>query len=137
MAGVMTNLRPLSRQRGFGFWGTAINVLILAGVLVLMLRVAPNYLTYMTVKDIVHRAASEYDRNTQTIEDLRTHIRKLLHTSQVYAIGINDIKIYRERGTVMINANYEARFPLFWIVDGVMTFDDLVVEASGRTGDGA
>jgi hypothetical protein len=48
---------------------------------------------------------------------------------------LGDIDIYRERGVIVIDANYEKRFPLFWILDGVMKFEDLVVETvpTGRT----
>jgi hypothetical protein len=31
---------------------------------------------------------------------------------------------------IVIDARYEKRFPLFWILDGVMNFDDLVVETT-------
>ena len=49
--------------------------------------------------------------------------------------SIDQIEVYRERGVVVIDANYEKRFPLFWILDGVMRFDDLVVETrpTGQT----
>lgn len=126
----MASQRP-SRQRGFGFWGLAFNVLILGGFLVLVLRIAPAYLEYMTIRDIVQRAASDYDPSTETLQDIRTHIRKLLNTSQVYDIKAEDIEIFREKGRVVIDASYEIRFPLVWIIDGVMVFDDLVVEAGG------
>jgi len=32
----------------------------------------------------------------------------------------------------VIDATYEVRFPLVWIIDGVMVFDDLRVEVNGR-----
>ncbi len=124
----VSNMR---RQRGFTFWGVAFNALVLGGFLVLVLRIAPSYMTYMTVKDIVERAAAEYDPKTETLQDIRTHLRKLLNTSQIYDINVDEIEIYRDRGKVIIDATYEMRFPLVWIVDGVMVFDDLVVEAAG------
>ena len=43
-------------------------------------------------------------------------------------MNIEDIEISRERGRLVIDATYERRFPLIWIIDGVMRFDDLVVE---------
>ena len=121
----------MRRQSGFTFWGVAFNALVLGGFLVLVLRIAPSYLTYMTVKDIVERAAAEFDPKTETLQDIRMHLRKLLNTSQIYDIKVDDIEIYRDRGKVIIDATYEMRFPLVWIVDGVMVFDDLVVEAAG------
>lgn len=132
MKGTDMRTQRLSTQRGYSFWSVAFNVLVLGGALVLILRIAPAYLEYMTIKDIVTRAAEEYDPQNETLQDIRTHLRKLLNTSQVYDIKAEDIEIFREKGKVVIDATYEVRFPLVWIVDGVMRFDDLVVEVSGN-----
>ena len=121
-----------SRQRGFSFWGIALNVLIFGAFLVTVLRVAPLYVEYLTVKDVIARAGAEYDPSKQGLGDIRTHIRKLLNTSQIYVITADDIEIVREKGKVVIDANYEVRFPLVWIIDGVMKFEDLRVEVDGR-----
>ena len=121
-----------SRQRGFSFWGIALNVLIFGAFLVAVLRVAPLYVEYLTVKDVSARAGAEYDPSKQGLGDIRTHIRKLLNTSQIYVITADDVEIIREKGKVVIDANYEVRFPLVWIIDGVMKFEDLRVEVDGR-----
>lgn len=121
-----------SRQRGFSFWGIALNVLIFGAFLVVVLRVAPLYVEYLTVKDVIARAGAEYDPSKQGLGDIRTHIRKLLNTSQIYVITADDVEIIREKGKVVIDANYEVRFPLVWIIDGVMKFEDLRVEVDGR-----
>ena len=114
------------------FWGIALNIFIFGSFLVLALRVAPFYMTYLTVKDIVERAAEEYDPKSQSLADVRTRIRKLLNTSQVYDIAAEDIEVFRDNGKVIINATYEVRFPLVWIIDGVMVFDDLLIEMPGH-----
>ena len=120
-------------QRGVGFWGFAVNVLLLGIFLVLILRIAPAYMEYLTIKDIIERAAQEYDPQKNTVQDVRVRVRKLLNSSQVYDVKVEDIEIFRERGRIVIDATYERRFPLVWIIDGVMKFDDLVVEtASSR-----
>ena len=116
------------RQAGMGLWGFSFNVLLLGTFLVLILRVAPSYFTYLTVKDVIERAAGEYDPQRDTVYDVRVRLNKLLTTSQVYDVNIEDIEISRERGRLVIDATYERRFPLIWIIDGVMRFDDLVVE---------
>jgi hypothetical protein len=86
----------------------------------------------LTVKDIVERTVEEFDPTTQSATEIRTRIRKLLQTSQVDVIDAGDIKIYQERRNIVIDANYEVRFPLFWIVDGVMDFDDLIYKVDGN-----
>lgn len=122
----------LSRQQGMSLWSVALNIFILGSFLVLALRVAPSYMTYLTVKDIVERAAEQYDPKSQSLADIRTRIRKLLNTSQVYDIKAEDIDVFRDNGKVIIDATYEVRFPLVWIIDGVMVFDDLLIEMPGH-----
>ena len=128
----MERLSSRSRQRGFSFWGIALNVLIFGAFLVVVLRVTSLYVEYLTVTDVIARAGAEYDPSKQGLGDIRTHIRKLLNTSQIYVITADDVEIIREKGKVVIDANYEVRFPLVWIIDGVMKFEDLRVEVDGR-----
>ena len=129
-AQVETTRRSL--QRGMTLWGITFNALLLGAVLVMLLRVLPPYMTYLSVKDIVERAGAEFDPAADTLQDIRVRIRKLLNTSQVYDIKAEDIEVYRDKGMVVIDATYEVRFPLIWIVDGVMVFDQLIVKVPGR-----
>jgi hypothetical protein len=119
-------------QGGITFWTLRVYLLVFGGALILSLRIAPSYLEYLTVKDIVERAVDDFDPQTQSSTEIRTRIRKLLHTSQVDVIDANDIEFYRERRKIVIDANYEVRFPLFWIVDGVMNFEDLIFKVDGN-----
>jgi hypothetical protein len=121
--------------RGFSLWTLSLNLLLMGAGLVLLLRILPGYFEYMAVKDLITRAAASHDPRNETIPDLRTRLSKLLTTNQIYDKTIDDIRIYRERGVIVIDASYEKRFPLVWILDGVMKFDDLIVETSptGRT----
>ena len=125
-------LTTRTRQGGLTAWGFLLYVLVFGGALVIVLRIAPSYLEYLTVKDIVERSVDEFDPQTQSTAEVRTRIRKLLQTSQVYVIDAGDIEIYRERNKIVIDANYEVRFPLFWIVDGVMNFEDLIFKVDGN-----
>ena len=129
--------QPMRRAgvQGFNIWAVSINLLLLGALLVMALRVVPSYMEYLTIKDLITRAADEYDPRSETVTDLRVRLTKLLNTNQIYDTSIDDIEVYRERGAIVIDANYEKRFPLFWILDGVMKFEDLIVETAptGRT----
>ena len=127
---------PLSRRqmRGFSIWSLSLS-LLLGGLLMLALRIMPIYAEYLTVRDVIVRAAAQHDSETQPLADLRVRIAKLLKANQVDDTSIDEIEIYRDRGFIVVDANYEKRFPLFWILDGVMKFDDLVIKnkSKGRT----
>ena len=128
--------KPLSRRqmRGFSIWFLSLN-LLLGGLLMLALRIMPIYAEYLTVRDVIVRAAAQHDSETQPLADLRVRIVKLLKANQVDDTSIDEIEIYRDRGFIVVDANYGKRFPLFWILDGVMKFDDLVIKtkSKGRT----
>ena len=129
--------QPIRRSgvQGFSLWALSINLLLLGALLVMALRVVPSYMEYLTIKDLITRGAAEYDPRSETVTDLRVRLAKLLNTNQIYDTSTNDTKVYRERGAIVIDANYEKRFPLFWILDGVIKFEDLIVETAptGRT----
>ena len=127
-------MRHASAQ-GFNLWAVSINLLLLGALLVMALRIVPSYMEYLTIKDLITRAAAEHDSRSETVTDLRVRLAKLLNTNHIYDTSIVDIEVYRERGAIVIDANYEKRFPLFWILDGVMRFEDLIVETAptGRT----
>ena len=129
--------QPMRRAgvQGFNVWAVSLNLLLLGALLVMALRVVPSYMEYLTIKDLITRAADEYDPRSETVTDLRVRLAKLLNTNQIYDTSIDDIEVYRERGAIVIDANYEKRFPLFWILDGVIKFEDLIVETAptGRT----
>ena len=129
--------QPMRRAgvQGFNVWAVSINLLLLGALLVMALRVVPSYMEYLTIKDLITRAADEHDPRSETVTDLRVRLAKLLNTNQIYDTSIDDIEVYRERGAIVIDANYEKRFRLFWILDGVMKFEDLIVETAptGRT----
>ena len=120
---------------GFSLWAVSINLLLLGALLVMALRVAPSYIEYLTTKDLITRAADEYEPRGESVTDLKVRLAKLLNTNQIHNTSIDDIEVYRERGAIVIDANYEKRFPAFWILDGVIKFEDLIVETAptGRT----
>ena len=128
--------KPLSRRqmRGFSICSLSLS-LLLGGLLLMALRIVPIFAEYLTVRDVIVRAAAQHESETQPLADLSVRIAKLLKANQVDDTSIDEIEIYRDRGFIVVDASYEKRFPLFWILDGVMKFDDLVIKtkSKGRT----
>ncbi len=125
-----SQVSPKRRNAGFNLWAITTDLAFLGLLLIAVLRVAPDYFEYLTVKDIVTRAVIEQPVSGETVPQLRSRLATLLETNQVRGIEIDDITIYSERGVIVVDARYETLFPLFWILDGVMQFDDLVIEAT-------
>ena len=124
--------QPMRRAgvQGLNVRAVSLNLLLLVALLVIALRAVPSYMKCCTIKDLITRAAEEYDLRSETVTDLRVRLAKLLNTNHIYDTSIDDIEVYRERGAIVIDANYEKRFPLFWILDGVMKFEALIVETA-------
>ena len=127
---ITTPVRERRSVQGFTIWSASLNLLLFGALLVIALRVVPGYVEYLTFKDVITRAAQEHDPRSETVTDLKMRIAKLLNTNQIYDVSADNIKVYRERGVIVIDARYEKRFPFFWILDGVMKFDDLLVETA-------
>lgn len=125
-----SQISPKRRDAGFGLWAMTTNLVFLGLLLIAVLRVAPGYFEYLTVKDILTRAVVEQPVSGETAAQLRNRLAALLVTNQVRGVEIDDIAIYPERGVIVVDARYETRFPLFWVLDGVMQFDDLVIETT-------
>ena len=108
------HFKPLSRRQmlGFSIWSLSLS-LLLGSLLMVALRIVPIYAEYLTVRDVIVRAAAQHDSETQPLADLRVRIATLLNASQVDGTSIDEIEIYRDRGFIVVNANYEKRFPLF------------------------
>ena len=132
---VVTRPMKHARVHGFSVWAVSLNLLLVGALLVMALPVVPSYMKYLTGKDLITHAADEYDPRSESIADLKVRLAELLNTNQIYDTGIDDIEGYLERGANVIDANHEKRFPVFRILDGVMKFEDLIVEtaSTGRT----
>ena len=129
--------QPMRRSgvQGFSLWALSINLLLLGALLVMALRVVPSYMEYLTIKNLITRAAGEYDPRSETVTDLRVRLAKLLNTNQIYDTSTDDIEVYGERDAIVIDANYDKRLTLFWILGGVLKFEDLIFQTAptGRT----
>jgi len=88
-------------------------------------RMVPPYMEYLTVKQIVSKAASEKAAEDVTIPDIRRRIDNLFNTNQIYALQPRDVKVYRKDGKTYIDASYEVRTPVMGRIDAIMSFDDL------------
>ena len=125
-----SQVSPKRRHAGFGLWAITTNLVFLGLLLIAALRMAPTYFECLAVKDILLRAVVEQPVSGETVPQLRNRLSALLVTNQVRAVEIDDIAIYSERGVIVVDARYEVRFPLVWILDGVMQFDDLVIQTT-------
>ena len=117
------------KQRGISILGFLMIAIMVGFFVMAGLRIAPGYFEYLTVRDIVKRVATEFDRDIDNISDIRRSLADYLNTNQVKSISYKEIIIERRDGEIVIDASYEDRQPLFWRIDAVVKYDDLLFVA--------
>lgn len=111
-------------QRGMGFGGWLIIILLFGGVLTVGLKLFPLYLDHSTISDVMHGIANEpamSGRGDKAIEDMMI---KRLKINNVRDFPVRDeLKIKRDRSGVTLSIDYEKRIPLIGNVDLVASFE--------------
>lgn len=122
-------MRLHHKQSGMSLIGMLCIAAMLGFFAMCIIKMAPKYFEYLSVKEIVSKVAEESDpTQRQTIGDIRRRIATLLNTNQVYDIKTGDVEIFRKEGKTYIDAGYEARVHLMWRIDALLVFDDLKYE---------
>jgi tRNA threonylcarbamoyladenosine modification (KEOPS) complex Pcc1 subunit len=128
-------MKTLRKQRGIGMLGL-ITIGIMVGFFAMSaIRIAPGYLEYRMVRDVVSKIAEDFDQEEDTIADIRRALSTELNTNQIKSIKYSEVDIARKDGRIVINANYEDRIPLVWRIDAVVKYDDLEFIAGERYSD--
>ena len=125
-------MKMRQQQAGMSIPGMLIIAIMVGFFAMCGLKMAPGYFEYLSVKEIVTKTASQFNREEDTIADIRRKLANLLNTNQVYGIKPKEIEVFRKDGKTYIDANYEMRVNIVGRIDAVMRFDDLEVEAGRR-----
>jgi hypothetical protein len=93
-----------------------------------IIRMAPPYFEYLSVKDIISKLAVETDPEDANNAAIRRKIANVFNSNQIYKLSPKDVEVYRAKGKTYIDANYEVRLPILGRIDAVLNFDDLLYE---------
>lgn len=118
-----------SQQRGMSVPGILAVVAMIGFFVMCAIRLVPHYIEYLSVREIVSGIASEYNREVDSISDIRRRLESTFNTNQIYDLKARDIEVFHKDGHTYIDARYEARVPIIGPIDAVIKFDDLEMEA--------
>jgi hypothetical protein len=121
-------MKTLSYQRGMSIPGMMLIAAMVGFFVMCTIRLAPRYLEYLSIREIVETIASEYNPEEEDIPDIRRRIDSMFNTNQIYDLQPKDVEVFHKDGRTYIDANYESRVPIMGNIDAVMTFDDLQIE---------
>ncbi len=116
----------IKRQQGVSVLGVLIILALLSFFLTVSIRLLPSWFEGRAVKNAIVSVA-EASNSEQSLRDITRRLESTLNTNRIEAIASRDIKVYRDEGKIIIDANYETRTPLFRNVDAVLMFNDNVV----------
>ena len=123
-------MKALSYQRGMSIPGMLLVAAMVGFFVMCTIRMAPRYLEYLSIREIVETVAREYKPDEEDLPDIRRRIDTMFNTNQIYDLKPKDVEIFHKDGRTYIDASYESRVPIIGNIDAVMTFDDLKIETS-------
>jgi hypothetical protein len=118
-------MKTLKKQAGVSVIGVLVIMLLFAFFLTVLLRLVPTYMEGRNVKATINNVA-EASNITMSLGEIQKKLTSSFITNQIEGIKVKEIKVYREKRTVVIDARYEARTSLFEGIDAVLMFDDLM-----------
>ncbi len=91
-------------------------------------KLSPLYLDAWTVRSVIENVVKKQTVNTESPALIRKAISRQFTANRIETIKLRDIKIIRDKGKITIDARYEKRVALFYNIDAVVKFDDLLFE---------
>ena len=121
-------MRAKRQQAGMSIIGI-FAILVMAGFFAMCaIQMVPHYTEFLSVKKIISDIALEPETKDMSSRQIRRRIENNFNTNQIYALKAAQVKIVRKRGVTYIDSRYEVRIPLFWRIDAVLHFNDLMLE---------
>ena len=120
------NMRTRKQQSGMSALGILVIVALFSFFVTVVIRLLPPYMEGRAVKTVIEGVA-EVSNAEQSLGEISKRLTSAFITNQIDSLNPKKVKIYRDKGKIIIDANYEMRTPLFEGVDAVLIFTDNIV----------
>lgn len=113
------------KQRGFTFWEISFYLLVAGFVVTCFMKLSSFYIddhSIGTAIDGVHRGLAGKDIYEVTNGDIRSSMSKYFQVSMIDEGLLQQVKVERTNGKVLLKMDYEARTPFMGNMDIVMRF---------------
>jgi hypothetical protein len=122
-------------QQGLSMTGWMAVLFVVAIFVTCAVKIMPLYLDAWTARTAIENVVAKQREKTESIRAIRSAISRQFIANRVEVVKIKKVKINKTKGKIVIDANYEKREPLFYNIDVVVKFDDLVFEITPNTPD--
>jgi type II secretory pathway pseudopilin PulG len=119
-------MRACKQQSGISMIGILVLLALFSFFLLVLLRLMPSWMDGRSVRAAVESVAEASDAS-MPLREVNRKIDSVFNTNRIEVIRARDVKVYREKESIVIDASYEHRTPLFEGVDAVLIFDDIKV----------
>ncbi len=111
-----------SRQRGLGALSNLLIILVLAGVVLAGMKIAPYYLEYFKVQQVVDSLRGRAEVEGMPADQIRRLLEKQLYVDEVRRLTADNISVKRSASQVLVYVKYEVREHLVGNIDLVLSF---------------
>lgn len=118
-------MNKMKKQTGVSVIGVLVIVALFSFFLTVMLRLVPSYLEGRSLRGMLESVV-EASTAEESLRAINKKIATTMNTNQFDALNPREVKVFRDKGTITIDARYEKRTKLFEGIDAVLMFDDLV-----------
>ena len=116
--------RSLARQRGFGWLGNLLFIILVGSVVLSVLKIGPYYYEFYKVRGSVEALKKRDDLGPMTPEQIRKALTQQLYMDQVdELLKPDNIKIRRSADQIQIEVKYEVRDHLVGNIDFILNFE--------------
>jgi hypothetical protein len=114
-------------QRGMGFGGVMMIIVLVVFFANLAIAMAPAYVTFSQVRGIMDRLQERPEVIAQGPRGIMSSLGSQLGVNNIRDLGTKDFKLERDPDGLNLILDYEVRKHLFFNVDVVMAFDHAVL----------
>jgi Domain of unknown function (DUF4845) len=112
----------MKKQKGMGFLGTLLIIVAAIILFITGLRVAPAYIEYFAVKNILRSLASSAEVQGGNPKEIRNAFDKRASIDNISSIKGEDLDINKSGNGTVVNAVYTVKTPLVANVSVVIDF---------------
>lgn len=113
----------IKRQRGVSAIGGLLILTVVCFVALLVLRIAPIYIAYFTVKSTLEKLLQDPTSRQMSIPELHTSLQSQFDIDYVDVVDARRVKIRQQGRERIVSLTYEDRRRLIGNLDIVASFD--------------
>ena len=115
-------------QQGLSMTGWMAVLFVIATFVTCAVKIVPMYLDAWTARTAIENVVKKQQEKTESIIEIRRDVSRQFIANRVEVLNVKKLKISKKNGNVVIDARYEKREPLFFNIDVVVKFDEMVFE---------